>query len=320
MPVMPLCRFCNDFRATVSVPRAVMVSLLLANFGRAHDSAPTAVPRAPARWAVILAGLPGDEEHDAQFRQLSNRLRTWMVESLAFPEEQVIELPDRSIKAEASPPLTAELIHSTLQILSEKVPADGTLWLITLGHGSYDGKRAWFHVAGHDPSDLDLAGWLSPVRCREQVMWLTHSSSGWMVKALARPERIVIAATAADDEPNETEFPQALVAVSGRSPAEILRRPDRRLTVADLYAAVVAEVEQRFKADDRLPTEHAQIDDNGDGQGSERIDETTEAEPKAPSKRDGGLARATLVSDVRLTRASRPKSQSTPGDTTQVQP
>jgi hypothetical protein len=300
--------------------RALIVTLLLASFGRADDSAPAAVARATDRWALILAGLPGDEAHDAEFRLISNRLRAWLIESLAFPQEQVLVLPDRSIEAEASPPLTAELIRSTLHSLSEKLPADGTLWFFTLGHGSYDGKRAWFHVAGRDPSDLDLAGWLSAIRCREQVLWLTHSSSGWMVKALARPERIVIAATAADDEPNETEFPQALVAVSRRSPTEIPRRTNGRLTVADLYSAVIAEVERRFKADNRLPTEHAQIDDNGDGQGSELIDETTQAEGKPPSKRDGDLARATLVPDVRLTRTSGPKSQNTPRKTTQVQP
>lgn len=273
-----------------------MLSLFLTTWCVAQD---TAGPDGADvhRWAVILVGLPGDEAHAKQFNDLSNELRRWLVESLRFPEKQVLRLPEHSpIEAEASPPLTAESIRSTLLDLTMKLEPDDALWLITLGHGSYGGKRAWFHVAGRDPSDAAFAGWLSELRCREQVLWLTHSSSGWMVGALSRPGRIVIAASAADDEPNETEFPHALAAIARKRPVEIIRGQDGRLSVADLYAAVVAEVAERFKNDNRLPTEHAQLDDNGDGKGSETLDEAN----VPGDKQDGELARATIVPDIRL--------------------
>ncbi|HET6883148.1 MAG TPA: hypothetical protein VFI31_23465 [Pirellulales bacterium] len=263
---------------------------------------------------MILTGLPGDEAHASRFSSLSKELRDWLVDSVAFPEEQVLEMPEPTTGAEASSPLTAETIRSTLQSLCEKLDADDTFWLITVGHGSYDGKRAWFHVAGRDPSDADLAGWLSPLRCRQQVLWLTHSSSGWMVKALSRPGRIVIAASAADDEPNETEFPEALVAVAQKSPLDLRPSGEEKLTVADLFSAVAAEVERRFKRDSRLPTEHAQLDDNGDAKGSETLAETDKAETASTTRGpgDGQLARATVVFDVRLKRQRGPKTKTQP--------
>jgi len=277
----------------------------LADSGRAADE-PGQPAVAPQRcWAVIFQGLPGDADHARKFQAVTDELQAWLTESLEFPEEQVLRLPDTSTTdAEQTPPLTADVMRSTLESLTAKLQAEDALWIFTVGHGSHDGKRAWFHVAGRDPSDVDFAGWMAGVRCREQVLWLTHSSSGWMVKPLSRPGRIIIAATAADDEPNETEFPHALVSITRRQPVELDVSGDGRVSVTEFYTAVVAEVERRYKKDNRLATEHAQLDDNGDGIGSETTGEPLETgdepRPANSSRRDGGLARLTWIPDRRI--------------------
>ena len=71
--------------------------------------------------------------------------------------------------------------------------------------------------------------------------------------------------------------------------------------MADLFQAVRDEVQRRFDSDKRLSTEHAQLDDNGDGRGSESFEPAKKvgAESPAPSARsdktDGELARATWI-------------------------
>ena len=60
------------------------------------------------------------------------------------------------------------------------------------------------------------------------------------------------------------------------------------------------EVLQRFKSDNRLPTEHPQLDDNGDGVGTEEISATSvtsssTANKPGKKKLDGQLARETIV-------------------------
>ena len=271
-----------------------------------QDRAPE--QKAGRRFAVILVGIPGDDAHAALFRKTADAWQKWLTESLQFPAAQVLRFPVPPIdpaaeKISPAAPLTAETIRSTFAELSAKLGPDDTLWVFTLGHGNYDGKHAWFHVVGRDPSNEDFGRWLSDVPCREQVLWLTHANSGWFVKPLSKPGRIVIAATAADDESNETEFPQALATVISKPQNTLDADQDGRLSVAELFAAVVKEVANRFHSDKRLPTEHAQLDDDGDGKGSEDIvpkpaavkDDSAPGTQPVVSVRDGDLARDTFL-------------------------
>ncbi len=269
---------------------------------------PPADVRAAQRWAVILVGLPGDAEHAAPFRRTADAIEEWLRESQQIPPAQILRLPSEAAAGEPSnTSVTAEAMHSLFDDLNGKLRPEDALWVFTIGHGNTDGQHAWFHVAGKDPSGEDFAQWLADVPCREQVFWLTHSTSGWFVKPLSRPGRIVIAATAADDESNETEFPQALATVVKSSAQSLDSDQDQAVSVAELFNAVVAEVSRRFKKDDRLPTEHAQLDDNGDGVGTEAInqakpDETSDEKPedrgttKLPSPQvDGDLAKKIFI-------------------------
>lgn len=257
---------------------------------------PAPVEPTGRRWAVILVGLPGDAEHEKLFRETADVWQKWLTETLDFPAEQVVRLPAMAEdKNKPQPLLTAEAIRKQLAELQHKLQPDDALWLFTLGHGNYDGKEAWFHVSGRDPSGADFGRWLSEVRCREQVIWLTHSGSGWFVKPLSRPGRIVIAATAADDESNETEFPHALATAANLPPADLDADKDEQISVAELFAGVTREVEKRFKSDNRIPTEHSQLDDNGDGRGTETLAAKDPSETAPPAKTDGDLARKTYL-------------------------
>jgi hypothetical protein len=112
---------------------------------------------------------------------------------------------------------------------------------------------------------------------------------------LSQPGRIVIAATEAADESNETEFPHGLATTTALPFARLDADKDQRVSVGELFSAVVAEVERRFKSDNRIATEHAQLDDNGDGRGSEALT-TDQADPQSASaKIDGDLANKTYL-------------------------
>ena len=52
-------------------------------------------------------------------------------------------------------------------------------------------------------------------------------------------------------------------------PDGIDRDKDGQISVFELYLAVVADVMKRYVDAEDLPTEHARLDDNGDGRGSE---------------------------------------------------
>jgi hypothetical protein len=267
------------------VVAVLMVVASLATMAPADES---------TRYALILTGLPGDAAHEKLFRQTGDAWEKWLTESLDFPADHVIRLPAKAAEGDDKPPqLTAEAIRTRLTELQTKLQVDDTLWVFTLGHGNYDGREAWFHVAGRDPSSADFGRWLSEVRCKEQVIWLTHSCSGWFVKPLSQPGRIVIAATAADDESNETEFPHALATAAALPIEKLDEDKDEKISIAEFFTAAAREVESRFKSDKRIPTEHAQLDDNGDGKGTEDLFPKEPAE--ADSKIDGELAKKTYL-------------------------
>lgn len=299
------------------------------------------------KWAVILVGLAGDDDHRIMFNKTVSVWRKWLKESLQLPDEQVIvldasdapvgEVDQQNLESVTDPKkstISRESIRETFLNLKSQVTERDSFWLFTLGHGNHDGKRGWFHVPGPDPSDEELGRWLSEIYCQEQVLWLTHSGSGWFIKALSRPHRIVITATSADDEFNETEFPDALATVSQMPLQPLDLSADGRISVAELFVAITKEVANRFKSDNRVPTEQAILDDNGDGVGTDgKVIEATisvqaeleldlkevspdvnETSTQNNSKVDGEWARKLIIQEVLSTspRSTPPSAEKSP--------
>jgi hypothetical protein len=240
---------------------------------KSHDDIKTGdIQTGEKHWVVTIVGMPGDEDHARQFQEISSSWQKRLA-VLGIPTDHLWLLRDKSI---ADTPddqsLTRELLAAKFTELGQKIQDSDTLWVFVLGHANHDDGRAAFHVRGVDPEDSDFAASLDAIRCQQQIVWLTHSCSGWFVKRLSAPSRIVIAATAADHEPNETEFPHALASVLEREPRELDMDGDHCISVMELFSATVRETEKRFASDKRLPTEHAQLDDNGNGKGTELAD------------------------------------------------
>lgn len=269
-------------------------------------------PEAPRRWAVIIVGLPGDAEHQPLFRETSAAWKKWCEQSLQIPSDRLRLLTAATETTPPEPSLspTRENLAKTFQELAGQVREGDSLWVFTLGHGNGDGQRAWLHLPGPDLSANDLAEWLNAIPCQEQVVWLTQASSGGWIKPLARDGRIVITATADDTEENETEFPQALVTAMALPPDKLDADSDKHVSLLEVFQRAVQETQTRFDADKRLATEHAQLDDNGDGRGTEadklaapEANVVTNAPPTAPTAAtarpaDGAAARKLLLFDV----------------------
>ncbi len=288
----------------MNLPTFVLFGMLLI-VPRSLLLAQAATPEPPAadvaeRWAIIIVGLPGDEEHVSQFAAATRAWREWLTRQLGFAENHVIVCQgaeaDESAGTQAA---TREAIARQCETLSAQLSPEDGLWLFVLGHGDFDGTTAHVHLPGPDPDATDFAEWLAPFKCREQVLWLTQCCSGYWLPRLSRPGRIVVTATTSDAEVNESEFPYALATVAARAPDELDVNSDRQVTFDELLAAVVTETRRRFDSDQRLPTEHAQLDDNGDAKGTELGLDPDADRPPDPSAAnippDGEFSRTMIV-------------------------
>jgi hypothetical protein len=241
-----------------------------------------------------VVGLPGDAEHEQLFSQVAEQWRDALSQSLRFAAADIHVLFGKAGKAGlAAEPASPACIKARLATLQQKVAAEDRLWVFLLGHGNYDGEHAYFHLPGHDLSAEEWARLFAPIKCREQVFWLTMPASGWFLRPLSAKGRIVITATLAEDEFNETEFPQALATVLKRPRAQLDTSKDGQVSVLELFQQTVAEVNARFQMDNRVPTEHALLDDNGDGLGTEQPT-ASKADLNKPVP-DGALAARTYL-------------------------
>jgi hypothetical protein len=101
-----------------------------------------------------------------------------------------------------------------------------------------------------------------------QTLALVHtgSASGAFVTPLAGPNRIVIAATRNERERNATEFGQFFARAVAGEGADLDK--DERVSLLEAFLYARQEVERHYQTENEIMTEHAVLDDNGDGEGS----------------------------------------------------
>lgn len=267
------------------------------------------------RRALILCGLPGDEPHRKLFADSIELLHAGLTTHHGFAAENVallwgdepVETDGPAVKSSRGA-LTRETLDAQVQTLSGQLQPDDALWIFVFGHAHYDGRHSWLNVAGDDLHEADLGKLLASLKCREQVCFITTAASGFYAKPLAAPGRIVITATEPDLEVNETLFPHKLCRVLGPTPppyAELDIDRDWRLSLLDVFLWSARETASEYASAMLLATEHALIDDNGDGRGTElQINYLSEelggrqragAQWPAPPKGDGAASQRMLL-------------------------
>jgi len=244
--------------------------------------------------ALILCGLPGDKAHRKPFAETVEKLRETLVSKYGFDGPHVHVQFGGPAAAGEGPVLsgvqgqcTREEIEAEAADLRKVLKPEDTLWVIVMGHSYYDFKHSHFNIPGPDIQEQEFGKLFADLPCREQVFFITIPASGYFIKPLSARGRVVITATEADLEVNETVYPMALAEVLASPPAaaEFDADHDGNLTLFDLYIAVTRNVVDRYIKSEFLPTEHALLDDNGDGRGTElQIDYLTEEQ--------GGRAKA----------------------------
>ncbi|MGO9464067.1 MAG: hypothetical protein ACLQVF_07910 [Isosphaeraceae bacterium] len=255
---------------------------------------------APGDLALVVVGLAGDDEHEALFRETARAWRRWLTDSLQFPSGEVrVLFGERGEPSLDAGPASRQAIAQEVATIRRTLAPEGRLWVFFLGHANATGGHVFLHLPGPDLREDELGALFDGIKCREQVFWFTTSASGWFLPALSAAGRIVITATAPDQEFNETEFPHVLAELSRRSPAELDQDGDGKVSVWELFVLTVQAVEDRFAADRRVPTEHAQLDDNGDRRGRERPEpdgaDSPQEKPAKRESRDGELAKKTFL-------------------------
>lgn len=238
----------------------------------------------PGLKILLVVGSGGTGDYETTFRETAALWRTAAEKGAA--EIQVIGLGREATPTAANANTDAAMLRDA--IAAETAPE---LWVVLIGHGTFDGRVAKFNMQGPDFTDTDLAGWLAAYP-GELTLINTASASGSFIREVSKPGRVVITATKNEAEVFFTRFGRFFAEAVGGSPEADLDN-DQQISLLESFIFASKRVELFYRDDRRLATEHAILDDNGDGLGSraEWFEGTTPTRaPADDAKPDGDLA------------------------------
>ena len=233
-----------------------MRTLLCFLLSAAALAAATPMTERPDRATVIvLAGAPGEAEFAPD---IVLQLDAWAKVS-GQARASHIEIG----RAEIAAPTDRDRLKAALE--TEPKEGVGELWIVLIGHGTFDGKEAKLNLRGPDVGATELAEWLKPFRRPLAIVDTTSASAPFLAK-LAAKGRVIISATRSGAEQNYARF--------GKFLAEALADPksdldkDGQISLLESFLSASHRTNEFYKTEGRLATEHALIDDNGDGLGT----------------------------------------------------
>jgi hypothetical protein len=204
---------------------------------------------------VIVVGVPGTPEYASEFGAWAESWKTAAAKGGADPIE--IGLGDAAGSSDR------DRLNAVLA--ERSAAAKEPLWLVLIGHGTFDGREAKFNLRGPDVTDLDLAKWLDPIR-RPVVVIDCTSASAPFLNRLSRANRIIITATRSGSEVNYSRFGHYMSEAIADPKADLDK--DGQVSLLEAYLSASHRVDDYYRTRSQLASEHALLDDNGDRLGT----------------------------------------------------
>jgi len=204
---------------------------------------------------LVITGVPGDEEHAKLFAKWADAFIDAAKKKENVPESNITYLSDRRATREGVEKAVADLA-------ARAKPNDGVVVLL-IGHGSFNGTTAAFNLPGPDLTADEWAKLMGRLSAQRVAFINTASSSGAFLQPMTAPGRVVVTATKTGGERNETQFPEFFVAAFSDPSAD--RDRNGHVSIAEAFEYAKTKVTQAFQQKGLLLTEHATMDDSGEG-------------------------------------------------------
>ena len=242
------------------------------------------------KFAVIINGASGEAAYAKQFALWTSNLNAALTGRFGFAKDRIKILTEKPAE-ESAARATAEEVKRTFAALKSELNASNVVFIFLIGHGSWDGKEAKFNLVGPDLSATEYNSLLSQLPTNRVVIFNMASASGEFIKSLSAKGRIVITATRSGQEVNATRFAEFFVAALGAGDADADQ--DGHISVLEAFAYANRLTVEFYARAGRLATEHALLEDNGDGIGHDKAEGG-----------DGLLARATYLDSLNVEQAA----------------
>ncbi len=253
-------RFWKSYWNAPGLPRfmiAPFLCLAISGSTPAHQATETTTAEedVPTADIVIVVGAGGTPEYAEQFSQWADQWNAIAEKSAASVTR--IGPPDPSDTPD----------HQRLEktIASFAANDRSPIWIVLIGHGTFSQNVAKFNLTGPDVSASEMAEWLAAIK-RTVVVVDCASASGPFVNRLSGENRVIVTATKSGSEQNFARFGEFFANAISSADSDLDH--DDEVSVQEAFLRASAEVRQFYESQARISTEHALIDDNGDGRGT----------------------------------------------------
>ncbi|MBE0545564.1 MAG: hypothetical protein IH623_29865 [Verrucomicrobia bacterium] len=204
---------------------------------------------------IVVVGAAGEAEFGVEFAKWTEQWRKATEQAGAI--HQVVGIgPTNAI---------TDLAQLKEILSNEPTNTTAELWLVLIGHGTFDGKEAKFNLRGPDLSATELAEWLKSFR-RPVIVINSASSSSPFLNKLSGPERIIVTATKSGYEESFARFGKFIAEAMTDLKADLDK--DGQTSLLEAFIMASRQVAEFYATEGRLATETALLDDNGDGLGT----------------------------------------------------
>jgi hypothetical protein len=143
------------------------------------------------RWAVIISGASGGDKYAEQMAAWRTDLRAALVDRYQFKPEFVKMFVDET--AATGEKGSAENVRKFFAEMKKTSAKDDFVFIVLIGHGTYDGNVAKFNLVGPDMTAKDWTDLVGGVQGRSS--WSTRPGSFPFLESLTAKSRVVITAT-----------------------------------------------------------------------------------------------------------------------------
>ena len=217
---------------------------------------------------LIVSGLGGAPQYTREFADLSQRLAGALHTRFGVPDSDIVWLGEAA--AARTPHYngasTRENIEAALKRMAARGRPGTEFALVLIGHGSGSEAQTKISLPGPDLTAADFERLLAPIASRRVAVIDLTSASGDALASFSAPGRVVITATKSSYERNESHFGGYFVDALTKDGADADK--DGRVSLLEAFQYAAHETERFYSDDSRLQTEHAQLDDDGDKQGT----------------------------------------------------
>ncbi len=233
---------------------------------------------------LLIVGAPGEESYQEEFAR-------WAQSWKAVAPTQHLELTTIGLGSTGAV-ADRDTIH---QQIDSAIQADTpSLWIVMIGHGTFDRGVTKFNLRGADITVQEMATWLKPWRNRLIVLCCSSASSSFLTE-LSGPERVIVTATRSGNEQNYARFGGYLAQAITDTATDLDH--DDEVSLLEAYLAAASQTDKFYQEASRLATEHALLDDNGDklGTGASFFRGLRPAKSPEPGKSMDGAVAARIM-------------------------